>query len=424
MGTTDIDVIKEIPGYKVILKAVVKSQIQQLVEQLAEHTNEESVILTASVADGTISHIGSESGKSFLQDNDDFKSQFLGFCLKYHHRKQMEKEKEKAEKEERERQELLQQQQQQQQMMQQQLAFSQPPRFSRSPRQFSPRFPSPRHQPYPSGRPPRRPPAPNFGPGQGVQGLAMPGARNVKVEPSDSDEASNQSGTDAGNVKHETTGSVQESGANTDNENRDSDGSNLAAGDQGGEQQGSGSGPQTPGSDPDINVKLEALTEEELDLEITGVEPGTAGAGMSQSEWDPNASLGMDYGQGATGSSADMQGQAGYTCEHNVSTPSTSQKFPSVLNPSVHSMSTVSTSQMFSSVFSMGEHSVSTVSNSKPVQGGVQCIYCKKVLSCMSSLSRHVKLHEGGNAKYCDVCGKQFLRLDALKRHMLTHLNL
>lgn len=31
MSTPDMDVIKEIPGYKVILKAVLKSQIQQLV---------------------------------------------------------------------------------------------------------------------------------------------------------------------------------------------------------------------------------------------------------------------------------------------------------------------------------------------------------------------------------------------------------
>jgi len=52
------------------------------VEQLAAHTDEESIILTASVADGTLSHIGSESGKSFLEDHDDVKSQFLGFCLK------------------------------------------------------------------------------------------------------------------------------------------------------------------------------------------------------------------------------------------------------------------------------------------------------------------------------------------------------
>lgn len=31
MASPDMDVIKEIPGYKVILKAVLKSQIQQLV---------------------------------------------------------------------------------------------------------------------------------------------------------------------------------------------------------------------------------------------------------------------------------------------------------------------------------------------------------------------------------------------------------
>ena len=52
------------------------------VEQLADHTGEESVILTASVSDGSLSHLGSESGKVFLEDHDDIKSQFLGFCLK------------------------------------------------------------------------------------------------------------------------------------------------------------------------------------------------------------------------------------------------------------------------------------------------------------------------------------------------------
>ena len=31
MATSDLDVIKDIPGYKVILKAIVRSQIQQLV---------------------------------------------------------------------------------------------------------------------------------------------------------------------------------------------------------------------------------------------------------------------------------------------------------------------------------------------------------------------------------------------------------
>lgn len=33
MATPDMDIIKDIPGYKVILKAVLKSQIQQLVSE-------------------------------------------------------------------------------------------------------------------------------------------------------------------------------------------------------------------------------------------------------------------------------------------------------------------------------------------------------------------------------------------------------
>lgn len=85
MQAADLEVIKEIPGYKLVLKAVLKHQIQQLVEQLSDHTGEESVILTASVSDGSLSHLGTESGKIFLEDNDDIKSKFLGFCLKRYH---------------------------------------------------------------------------------------------------------------------------------------------------------------------------------------------------------------------------------------------------------------------------------------------------------------------------------------------------
>lgn len=93
MQAPDMDVIKEIPGYKIIMKAVLKSQIQQLVEQLAETTGEESILLTASVTDGTLSHLGSENGKVFLDGHDEIKSQFLGFILKKHHRrKQVEKQ--------------------------------------------------------------------------------------------------------------------------------------------------------------------------------------------------------------------------------------------------------------------------------------------------------------------------------------------
>lgn len=86
MGTPDYDAIKGIPGYREILKAVLKSQIQQLVYQLACHT-EESIILTASVTDGTLSHLGSDSGKSFLDDHKDVKSQFMTYCVNAHWRK-------------------------------------------------------------------------------------------------------------------------------------------------------------------------------------------------------------------------------------------------------------------------------------------------------------------------------------------------
>ena len=41
------------------------------VEQLSETTGEESILLTASMSDGTLSHLVSESGKSFLDGHDE-----------------------------------------------------------------------------------------------------------------------------------------------------------------------------------------------------------------------------------------------------------------------------------------------------------------------------------------------------------------
>ncbi|WAR14444.1 ZN473-like protein [Mya arenaria] len=78
----DLEMLKDIPGYKAILKSVLKSQIQMLLEQLCSNTGEESIILTASANDGTISHLGTATGKGFLDGREDMKSQFLGYCIK------------------------------------------------------------------------------------------------------------------------------------------------------------------------------------------------------------------------------------------------------------------------------------------------------------------------------------------------------
>ena len=52
------------------------------VDQLSSYTDEETVILTASMSDGTLSHLGSDYGKIFLENNENVKSQFLKFCMK------------------------------------------------------------------------------------------------------------------------------------------------------------------------------------------------------------------------------------------------------------------------------------------------------------------------------------------------------
>ncbi|XP_060557624.1 uncharacterized protein LOC132718034 [Ruditapes philippinarum] len=79
--TSDMNLLKNMPAYKPLLKTVLKSQIQLLVEQLSEYGDEECMFLTASLTDGTLSYIGSKYGHSFLTKYKNIKGNFLKFCL-------------------------------------------------------------------------------------------------------------------------------------------------------------------------------------------------------------------------------------------------------------------------------------------------------------------------------------------------------
>ncbi|WAR16425.1 ZNF2-like protein [Mya arenaria] len=50
------------------------------VDQLANHTNEESIILTVGASDGSLTQLGSEYGKTFL-NNSDVKANFIRHCI-------------------------------------------------------------------------------------------------------------------------------------------------------------------------------------------------------------------------------------------------------------------------------------------------------------------------------------------------------
>ena len=52
------------------------------VEQLSFYAGEEAILLSASINDGTLSHIGSRSGEIFLNTHNQLKEQFLGFCMR------------------------------------------------------------------------------------------------------------------------------------------------------------------------------------------------------------------------------------------------------------------------------------------------------------------------------------------------------
>ncbi|XP_060604824.1 zinc finger and SCAN domain-containing protein 10-like isoform X12 [Ruditapes philippinarum] len=359
MTAPDMEVIKDIPGYKVILKAVIKTQIQQLVEQLAAHTDEESVILTASVADGTLSHLGSDSGKGFLEDHEDVKSQFLGFCLKRHHKKkQAEKEKER--------------QQQMLESMQQipipaQLGYGPAPRRNPRapyPRQILPRGPMPgmspggslrspsiRHEPYPISRPQRN----STG--------SMP-TTPVKQEPSD---LSNDGISESNNVSQ----SPSQLGESKDDENTNSSSSTIPNEPSDGNTGESSDRQKTDSDlDPNVNIKVEAITESEMELEITGVEPGRPSIPQ---DWDPNLSLGMNFdpNSGAMGSAADMQQGYNYRLPWTV----------------------------------------------------YRCTFsgCKKTASSKTVMEIHMRTHTGEKPHVCHNCKKGFSQSNNLYRHIRTH---
>ncbi|XP_052260411.1 zinc finger and SCAN domain-containing protein 10-like isoform X12 [Dreissena polymorpha] len=389
MATPDMDVIKEVPGYRVILKAVLKSQIQQLIEQLASTTNEESIILTASVADGTLSHLGSDSAKGFLEDHEDVKSQFLGYCLKSHHKRKQEQEQRDREEEIRKAQEAeaaslaLQQQQalsiQSMGNMPGSMGYMPPrgpmPRFQAtalSPRQqFRPPGGGLRHQPYPVTRPIRAAASPVRSP---MKSPAKLDGQTIKLEPDD--ETSNQSATSQPsspslhqNMKSEpgTDDANSESSSSHKEQNQEglslgADLSSLVSGDN-------------SEHDPDVSVKLEAISEAEMDLEITGVEPGRP---MQPQDWGANDSVGANFDPtGATGSQADMTGQQGY-------------------NPT--------------------DRYISSHTN---VSGGktFKCLVCSQTMPRKNSMSRHILTHLQTKPYQCNICDHRCNRRDALRKH-------
>ncbi|XP_052764930.1 zinc finger and BTB domain-containing protein 49-like isoform X4 [Mya arenaria] len=378
MATPDMDVIKEVPGYRVILKAVLKAQIQQLIEQLAVTTNEESIILTASVADGTLSHLGSDSAKGFLEDHEDVKSQFLGYCLKTHHKKKQE-EKEKKDAEEA----MLRLQQHQAAApnftpMAPGMGYQQRAHRFMSPRSRGGAVPvgltRSRHEPYsvPRGR---RPSATSTG-----SPVAKTDSVMVKSEPEEAanqtfGESSSNPTQNAGNDDDNSRASEMQAGQGNDYQEGlelGAEFSNFMSGmdtSQGDTSQGSGG--------PNVSVKLETGAGSDDGLEITGVEPGQPVI-PSQQDWDPNAAMGMNFDPGAgTSSPGDsLAGQQGYSVG----------QFPEITGPKY------------------------------------SCEYCGRCFSAPSWLNRHKKIHTGERPYQCEICEKRFSRKDALKGHMGMHL--
>jgi len=183
--------------------------------------------------------------------------------------------------------------------------------------------PGVRHEPYSVPRqrrvsldPLRSPPMPS--------GIRTP-TKMIKVEPGDNDDTSNQSAPEEtsspSSPSHNT--SVKQDNANEDPVSESStstipneagtEGLSLGA-DLSNLISDSDNQSANPSNSDNIdpNVKIEAISESEMELEITGVEPGRPVIGQ---DWGPDTSMVMGYDpMGATGSPGDMAAaQQGYS---------------------------------------------------------------------------------------------------------------
>lgn len=275
------------------------------------------------------------------------------FLTDHHKKKQQEKEKERLLQEQ---QQLQLQQQLQQQQLQQMMSpsrYSGGPRFmpSRSPRPFSPRFssrsPGIRHEPYPTSRPLRRSLNLDQGANKNTGAIKLPIGNNgetIKIEPDDED-LSNQSASDTANIQtpsgasqpsaspHSSAPSTpanvkSELGEKDDDDNKSEESSatcttpqpntevlnlqsDLSSAISSGvdnsdlDKAGTSMGAEGTGFEGDPTIKLEAISESDMELEITGVEPGRPAV----PQYD--VSLGMPFDPSTSG--IDSTAQQGYS---------------------------------------------------------------------------------------------------------------
>lgn len=383
----DLELLKEIPGYKAILKSVIKTQIQLLIEQLSDHTGEESIILTASINDGTLSHLGSNRGKGFLEGRDEIKSQFLGYCLQIpgpqartsYQRDMSDSFHSDSSAPKRQKFHSDSVSSIQQTFGDQELTDYSVPVVPSVHNQVSNRA-----KVHPR-RPPARPPARS--------------STSTTVTPvSDTYKTFSDSDTTAAIVKEEDLSDSQDTnytsieGSSAEPQSASSTQTQFDGGDRKAIKDSVPRTIESEDSSQHSSVKIEPIAEEDLELEITGVEmaggAGTKTVGM-HGDWEQNVSGEMGYQSSVMDESQD-QSENQFNAFRVKNLPRSRSK---------------------------PEDSIVYISSLK----FYTCEFCGKYFPSQSHLERHVKIHTGQKDWPCQYCEKAFRRKDHLKSHLKSH---
>ncbi|XP_052821155.1 myoneurin-like isoform X6 [Mya arenaria] len=406
MGT-ELENLKEVPGFKAVLRAVIKAQIQLLLQQLSDHADDESLVLTAGVNDGTISQLGSGTGKGFLEGHEEIKSQFLGHCLKTHH--------------------------------------SKAPTETRGSPYQRPLDPFSKKNVPKSSKTLAQPPAlKNFGEGYNkhtgdktIAQMLADKTGSASQSNVNMDKGENMVNFDATKVTFDAGLDLNHTQTSCANESEQSD-NELKKMDKLGHKLAPDSTLESENLSNPTSIKIEPITENEMELEITGVEPGQPKAPPTQT-WPQGPAFTVttsggevDQGEETTDDGSEAYSHWPIHIKPKETSKQTDENAATIVKkipviPIKLSELGINQQQSTEDLPLADTYMTRLCKRGRKAKEGTlhlyshACVYCGKLFQTSHNRVRHERIHTREMPYVCGVCGKSFNQKYSMKMHEKRH---